>query len=100
MLWKFNEEFGTGEENAVATGHLVEGNKQCLKELPNVVMIAMYLDPHIKSVIGILPADRNVIWQYVFNASMVCVWDDVCELTNTKICNILQDISLWLQQAP
>jgi hypothetical protein len=45
MLAKFNDEFGTGEENTVAMDYLAEGSRQRLKGLPKVVMIAMYLDP-------------------------------------------------------
>ena len=67
MLQKFNEEFGTGEENTVATDHLVEGNRQRLKGLPKLVMIAMYLDPRTKSAIGIPLADCDIIWEYVFD---------------------------------
>jgi len=67
MLRKFNEEFGTGEENTVSSDHLVEGNRWRLKGLPKIVMIAMYLDPRTKSAVDIPLADRDVIWQFVFD---------------------------------
>jgi hypothetical protein len=67
MLRKFNEEFGTGEENTVASDHLVEGNRRRLKGLPKIVMIALYLDPRTKSAVSIPLADHDVIWQFVFD---------------------------------
>ena len=67
MLVKFNEEFGTGEQNTVATDYLAEGSRRRLKGLPKIVMIAMCLDPRTKSATGIPLADREVIWEYVFD---------------------------------
>jgi hypothetical protein len=67
MLVKFNEEFGTGEQNTVATDYLVEGSRRRLKGLPKIVMIAMCLDPRTKSGTGIPLVDREVIWEYVFD---------------------------------
>jgi hypothetical protein len=67
MLVKFNEEFGTGEQNTVATDYLAEGSRRRVKGLPKIVMIAMCLDPRTKSAIGIPLADREVIWEYVFD---------------------------------
>jgi hypothetical protein len=67
MLVKFNEEFGTGEQNTVAMDYIVEGTRWRLKGLPDIVMIAMCLDPQTKSAAGIPLADREVIWVYVFN---------------------------------
>jgi len=52
MLVKFNEEFGTGEQNTVATDYLAEGSRRRLKGLPKIVMIAMCLDPRTKSATG------------------------------------------------
>jgi hypothetical protein len=40
MLAKFNEAFGTGEENTVAKDYLTEGSRWLLKGLPKIVMIA------------------------------------------------------------
>ncbi len=45
LLVKFNEEFGTCEQNTVATDYLAEGSRWHLMGLPKIVMIAMYLDP-------------------------------------------------------
>jgi hypothetical protein len=63
----FNDEFGTGEENTVATDYLAEDSRQSFKGLLKIVMIAMYLDPRTKSAIGIPLADCEVIWEYVFD---------------------------------
>jgi len=65
MLAKFSEEFGTGEENTVATDHIAEGNRRRAKGIPKIVLLAMCLDPRTKSTIGIPPADRLLIWQYI-----------------------------------
>ena len=61
MLQKFNEEFGTGEENTVATDYLVEGNRRRLTGIPKIVMTAMYLDPRTKSAVGIPLADLDFV---------------------------------------
>jgi hypothetical protein len=45
MLTKFNEEFGTGEENTVASDHTVEGNRRHGKGIPRIALLAMCLDP-------------------------------------------------------
>jgi hypothetical protein len=65
MIAKFNEEFGTGEENTVATDHTEEGYRRRAKGIPKTVLLAMCLDPRTKSTIGIPPADSLVIWQYI-----------------------------------
>ncbi len=65
MMVKFNEEFGTGEENTVAMDHTTEGNKHHGKGISKIVLLAMYLDPQTKSAIGIPPADHLVVWRYI-----------------------------------
>jgi hypothetical protein len=61
MLVKFNEEFGTGEENTVITNYITVGNRYHAKGIPKTVLLAMCLDPWIKSTAGIPPADHLVI---------------------------------------
>jgi hypothetical protein len=41
MLVKFNEEFGTGDQNTVATDYMAKGSRWHLKGLPKIVMIMM-----------------------------------------------------------
>jgi len=65
MIAKFNEEFGTGEENTVAMDHTAAGNRRHGKGIPKRVLLAMCLDPRTKSTIGIPPADRLVIWRFI-----------------------------------
>ncbi len=65
MMVKFNEEFGTGEENTVAMDHTTEGNKHHGKGISKIVLLAMCLDPQTKSTIGIPPADHLVVWRYI-----------------------------------
>jgi hypothetical protein len=45
MIVKFNEEFGSGEENTVATDHTKEGYRRRAKGIPKTVLLAMCLDP-------------------------------------------------------
>jgi hypothetical protein len=65
MIVKFNEEFGTGEENTVAMDHIAAGNRRHGKGIPKRVLLAMCLDPRTKSTIGIPPADCLVIWRFI-----------------------------------
>ncbi len=65
MLTKFNEEFGTGEENTVPLDHTVEGNMHRGKGIPRIALLAMCLDPRTKSATGIPPADCKRIWQHM-----------------------------------
>jgi len=65
MLTKFNEEFGTGEENTVASDHTVEGNRRRGKGIPRIALLEMCLDPRTKSATGIPQADCELIWQYM-----------------------------------
>jgi hypothetical protein len=65
MLSKFNEEFGTGEENMVALDHTVECNRRRGKGIPRIALLAMCLDPRTKLATGIPPADCVLIWQYM-----------------------------------
>jgi hypothetical protein len=65
MIAKFNKEFGSGEENTVATDHTEEGYRRRAKGIPKTVLLAMCLDPRTKSMVGIPPADRLVIWRYM-----------------------------------
>jgi len=65
MLRKFNEEFGTGEENTVAFDHTTEGINRREKGIPKIALMAMCLDPRTKSGTGVPQADLEAIWQYI-----------------------------------
>jgi len=65
MLHKFAEEFGSGEEHSVSTDHTVEGNRQRVKGIPKLVLMAALLDPRTKSAIGIPVVDRDIVWQLI-----------------------------------
>jgi len=65
MLRKFNEEFGTGEENTVAFDHTTEGINRHEKGIPKIALMAMCLDPRTKSGTGVPQADLEAIWQYI-----------------------------------
>jgi len=45
MLWKFEEEFGSGQENTIATEHLTEGPRWRVKGIPRLALMESSLDP-------------------------------------------------------
>lgn len=65
MIKKFNEVFGTGQENTVPMDHTEEGHRCQAKGILKIVLLAMCLDPQTKSTIGMPPADCLAIWWYV-----------------------------------
>ncbi len=65
MLQKFQEAFGSGLDQTVATDHLAEGDWRRMVGIPRIALIAVYLDPRTKSAIGIPNADHELIWQYI-----------------------------------
>jgi hypothetical protein len=61
MLHKFEEEFGSGQENTIAVEHLTEGSRWRVKGIPRLALMASLLDPRTKCAVGVPAADCGIV---------------------------------------
>ena len=65
MREKLKENWGTGKDRTVFNEHKTLGYRRIRKVIPHIAFIVATLDPRTKSLQGLAPADKELVWQAV-----------------------------------
>jgi hypothetical protein len=61
----FEEKWGCGDPETVATEYLTEGPSRCPKGIPRLALVSTLLDPRYKFGLGFSEQDKNAIWNII-----------------------------------